>query len=380
MWNELDLILFDDFSSSEKQALSSLNNYILQLVDARSGPHPRYDFSKQEIDDLLSRIHDAHVAFGGSDRDFLPIDADVPRQFSGTAFLRSIEANAELLNVTDYIETMLMRIKTILADVKLKSVICDGSDILLSQWLEQYVGGNTSSQITIIDLSLLPSEVVCIITAVIARMIFEALQRFRKTHPDYKTLPTVLVMEEAHTFVKRYSEGVEDQNSSAMCCKVFEKIAREGRKFGLGLVLSSQRPSELSPTVLSQCNTFLLHRISNDRDQELVHRLLPDNLQGLLRELPTLPSRNAILLGWASELPVLVRMRELPMHQRPQSDDPDFWDVWTGTQPRTVDWGIIADDWQESNRDSEEDSISATQHDVTDEDNTTPVGESNDNI
>lgn len=70
MWNELDLILFDDFSSSEKQALSSLNNYILQLVDARSGPHPRYDFSKQEIDDLLSRIHDALL--GGATGIFFP--------------------------------------------------------------------------------------------------------------------------------------------------------------------------------------------------------------------------------------------------------------------------------------------------------------------
>ena len=131
-----------------------------------------------------------------------------------------------------------------------------------------------------------------------------------------------------------------------MCCKVFEKIAREGRKFGLGLVLSSQRPSELSPTVLSQCNTFLLHRISNDRDQELVHRLLPDNLQGLLRELPTLPSRNAILLGWAAELPTLVKMNELPAEQRPQSEDPDFWNVWTRKVDREVNWKEIADDWQ----------------------------------
>ena len=75
---------------------------------------------------------------------------------------------------------------------------------------------------------------------------------------------------------------------------MFEKIAREGRKFGLGLVVLSQRPSELSPTVLSQCNTFLLHRISNDKDQEQVLRLVPDSMRGLLRELPSLPSIYAI--------------------------------------------------------------------------------------
>jgi DNA helicase HerA-like ATPase len=180
--------------------------------------------------------------------------------------------------------------------------------------------------------------------------VFEALQRFRKLHSV--TLPTVLVMEEAHTFIKRYMDDVENHDAATICCQVFERIAREGRKFGLGLVLSSQRPSELSPTVLSQCNTFILHRLSNDRDQELVGRLVPDNLRGLLRELPSLPSQSAILLGWATELPVLVKMDDLPRSQQPRSDDPDFWDVWIGEDPegtameRRADWTRIADDWQ----------------------------------
>ena len=109
--------------------------------------------------------------------------------------------------------------------------------------------------------------------------------------------------------------------------------------------------------MLSQCNSYLLHRISNDRDQELVHKLVPDNLRGLLRDLPSLPSRHAILLGWASELPVLVQMNALPEGQRPKSDDPDFWAVWSGKQEsgigetevveRTVDWKAIAEDWQQ---------------------------------
>ena len=102
----------------------------------------------------------------------------------------------------------------------------------------------------------------------------------------------------------------------------------------------------------------LLHRISNDRDQELVHRLVPDNLRGLLRDLPSLPSQHAILLGWASELPVLVKMNSLREEQRPKSDDPDFWAVWSGEglekdnngQPieRSVDWQAIAADWQQT--------------------------------
>lgn len=258
---------------------------------------------------------------------------------------------------------MQMRIRTLLSDSRLKVVTGNSKELTLDDWLKSYIGDSRASNgsVTVIDLSQVPAEVVHIITAVIARMTLEALQRYRKLNQG-KTLPTVLVMEEAHTFIKRYKDDAENQNSAAICCQVFEKIAREGRKFGLGLVLSSQRPSELSPTVLSQCNSYLLHRISNDRDQELVHKLVPDNLRGLLRDLPSLPSRHAILLGWASELPVLVQMSALPEHHRPKSADPDFWAVWSGqgndgqSVERNVDWKAIADEWQQINNPSSESS------------------------
>lgn len=348
----------DSFDEDENDAITALSSKITGFISARSAQYPTYDFTRVEIDEFLELAKQAHTAFGGSDTDVLPIDADVPREFTGDQLLRSVEANAELMNVSEYVETMLMRIRTILSDSRMKSVTSSTDGVTLDGWLTSYIGDNNASNgsITIIDLSLVPAEVVHVITAVIARMTLEALQRYRKLNKG-KTLPTALVMEEAHTFVKRYRDDSEDQNATAICCQVFEKIAREGRKFGLGLVLSSQRPSELSPTVLSQCNTYLLHRISNDRDQELVHKLVPDNLRGLLRDLPSLPSRHAILLGWASELPVLVQMNALPEAQRPKSDDPDFWAVWSGkgfddagnavSVEREVDWAVLARDWQQ---------------------------------
>ncbi|HTN61072.1 MAG TPA: ATP-binding protein, partial [Devosia sp.] len=335
------------FNDGEAESLAALRELITGFANARTGQYPTYEFTRAEIDECLHLLKEAHAAFGGSDTDILPIDADVPRPFTGDQLLRSVEANAELLGVSEYVETMLVRIRTILSDSRMKTVTGDTKEVTLDGWLTNYIGDNKASNgtVTVIDLSLVPAEVVHIITAVIARMTLESLQRYRKLNKG-KTLPTVLVMEEAHTFIKRYKEDAENQNAASICCQVFEKIAREGRKFGLGLVLSSQRPSELSPTVLSQCNTFLLHRISNDRDQELVQKLVPDNLRGLLRDLPSLPSRHAILLGWASELPVLVQMNALPDHQRPKSDDPDFWAVWSGTE-RDVDWKAVADDWQQ---------------------------------
>ncbi|MBW0171431.1 MAG: ATP-binding protein [Hydrogenophaga sp.] len=352
-WQE-GLASQDSFSDGEKASLSAVRDELTGLINARAGQYPTYEFTRSEVSQLLSLIQSAHANFGGSDTDILPIDADVPRPFTGDQLLRSVEGTAELLGVSEYVETMQMRIRTLLSDNRMKVVSGTAQDLTLDNWLGSYIGDDQASNgsVTIIDLSLVPAEVVHIITSVIARMTLEALQRYRKLHHG-KTLPTVLVMEEAHTFIKRYHDDAENQNSAAICCQVFEKIAREGRKFGLGLVLSSQRPSELSPTVLSQCNSYLLHRISNDRDQELVHKLVPDNLRGLLRDLPSLPSRHAILLGWASELPVLVQMIALPDQHRPKSDDPDFWAVWSGKSrdgeaiERGVNWKAIADDWQQ---------------------------------
>ena len=338
----------DSFTNDEKTVLQTVRNKIDSFITSRSSQYPTYDFSRDEITEFLALLQTAHSTFGGSDTDILPIDADIPRPFTGEEFLRSIEANAELLNVSDYVETMLMRVRTLLSDNRRKVVTGNQDEFALDEWLTKYIGGNQAENgsVTVIDLSLVPAEVIHLVTAVVARMTLEALQRYRKLNQG-KTLPTVLVMEEAHTFIKRYKDDAENQSSATICCQVFEKIAREGRKFGLGLVLSSQRPSELSPTVLSQCNSFLLHRISNDRDQELVHKLVPDNLHGLLRDLPSLPSRHAILLGWASELPVLVKMKDLPENHRPKSDDPDFWAVWSGQVERKVNWKTIADDWQQ---------------------------------
>lgn len=341
------------YAAAENSALGDLVQHITTLLTAHPGDWPAI-FTPQEVGALIDVLSSTHSVFGGSDTDILPIDADVPRPFTGDQLLRSVEATAELLGVSEYVETMQMRIRTLLSDSRMKIVSGTAQDLSLDDWLRNYIGDNQASNgsVTVIDLSLVPAEVVHLITSVVARMTLEALQRYRKLHHG-KTLPTVLVMEEAHTFIKRYHDDAENQNSAAICCQVFEKIAREGRKFGLGLVLSSQRPSELSPTVLSQCNSYLLHRISNDRDQELVHKLVPDNLRGLLRDLPSLPSRHAILLGWASELPVLVQMNALLEQHRPKSDDPDFWAVWSGKDgtgqavERAADWKAVADDWQQ---------------------------------
>lgn len=249
--------------------------------------------------------------------------------------------------LTGFIDWLAVRIRMMLADGRMRPIVAPepGSELNLEKWLGEYIGADPAQgQIAILDLHLVPPDVLHITTGVIARLVLEALQRYRQLNG--MEFPTVLVLEEAHHFVHRQDEGDAGiATPSQMCRRTFERIAREGRKFGLGLVISSQRPYELSPTVLAQCNTFILHRIVNDRDQQLVSGLVPDNLGGLLSELPSLPQRQAILLGWAAPVPILVEIDELPESECPRSSDPKFWEVWTGAETRTVDWGAIARDW-----------------------------------
>ncbi len=307
-------------------------------------------FTEEKVEGIIKTIKSSLEKLGGIIYHEGP-DEDMPIFFNGVDLADHLETLASQENVSQFLDYLVARIRMFLSDPRMQSIISDGGTITLESWLENYIGNNRADNgcVTVIDLSLVPTEIIYIVTAVIARMIFEALQRYIKLNKS--ALPTVLVMEEAHTFIKRYKDE-ENHDAASVCCQVFERIAREGRKFGLGLVISSQRPSELSPTVLSQCNSFLLHRITNDRDQELVHKLVPDNLRGLLRELPSLPSQTAILLGWATELPVLVKMRDLPKSQQPRSDDPDFWNVWVGTDEegnaveRPVGWKPVVEDWQ----------------------------------
>ncbi len=307
------------------------------------------DFAETSLETVQAALGEVASAVGLSE-DESGASEDTPRFFSAKelpGFVEALAADVTGRDLAQFVDSLNLRIRGLFAGGPLASVLdpANSASITLDQWLTDHVGADQASNgpITIVDLSLVPSEVIHIVVAVLARMVFEAVQRYRRAHT--LVLPTVLVLEEAHTFVHRDLTADGAPPAGRACCRTFERIAREGRKFGLGLVLASQRPSEMSATVLSQCNTFLLHRIVNDRDQDLVRRLVPDALGDLLRELPSLPSRRAILLGWGAPAPVLVEVQELPEAHRPHSPDPDFWDVWTGAKERSVDWKAIADSW-----------------------------------
>lgn len=292
-----------------------------------------------KLDALVLRLPSSHVNRVGNE--------DAPVQFDAGLLAERVDvvvSSGVFEDARRYISGLRMRIRSVLADERSQPILQPDSEPSLEEWLTDFLGDGKGSSAAVIDLSLVPSDVVEVVVAVLSRMLFEALQRHRRLRRE--SLPTTLVLEEAHTFVQAHPEhGDEYTTPGEMCVRSFERIAREGRKFGLGLVLSSQRPSELSPTILAQCNSFLLHRLVNDRDQALVGKLVPDNLSGLLSDLPSLPSRHALLLGWAAPLPTMLEVKKLAEDHRPQSADPDFWAVWTGKRSARVDWTEIAKTW-----------------------------------
>jgi uncharacterized protein len=294
------------------------------------------------LERLSKFLPDAAIVSGPSE--------DTPARFDPLALPEMISLIAGLQpgNLQQHIAGLDLRIRSFLSDQRITPIIApDGGGPPFSTWLKGLFGADDGGkgQITVLDLSLVPSDVMTTIVSVLGRLVLETAQRHRRA--TGATLPTVLVLEEAHNFVQRQGPDMDESGASTRCHQIFEKIAKEGRKFGVGLLLSSQRPAELAPTSVAQCNSFILHRIVNDRDQELVCRLAPDSTGSLLKELPSLPTRKAILIGIATEIPLVFDVRPLPTAQRPNSAHPDFWDVWT--QQRDLDLNLdgLASDWSD---------------------------------
>jgi hypothetical protein len=180
--------------------------------------------------------------------------------------------------------------------------------------------GKDSSPITIFDLSYLPSETVGAVVATISRLLFQVHFLSERVN----TCPSLVVYEEAHNYISRSGSGAYGEARQSV-----ERIAKEGRKFGIGTVVVSQRPSELSDTLLSQCNTFLCMRLANSGDKNQVLGVLPDSFKGLVEVLPALPRGHVVAIGQASKMP--VRFVVPPIEQsrmRPASDDPRFGEHW----------------------------------------------------
>ncbi|MEX5609195.1 ATP-binding protein [Pseudomonas protegens] len=207
--------------------------------------------------------------------------------------------------------------------------------------MKQFVGYLDKSNVTIVDLSGVPFEVLSITVSLISRLIFDFCFHYSKLqHAEGKLndIPVMLVCEEAHNYVPRDNHAAYRASR-----KSIERIAKEGRKYGLSLMVVSQRPSEVSETIFAQCNNFVSLRLTNDADQNYVRRLFPDNTNAITEILPNLAPGECVVVGDAVLLPAVIKM-PLPVPE-PHSQSVKVHNEWR-TQWRDVVFAQVIERWR----------------------------------
>ena len=239
-------------------------------------------------------------------------------------------------------DRFLMRIESKLNDQRYDFLLNPKNrvtSVSLSGLLRDFVGlGEPKRPVTVIDLSSVPFDVRPTVAAQIGRLAFE----FNYWNPEYREFPILLVCEEAHAYIPR-----ESDSQFAGSRKAMERIAKEGRKYGVGLSVVSQRPHEVSETVLAQCGTFVCLRITNPNDQGYIRSLVPESEGDLVSVLAGLGRGEALVLGDAVPLPTRLQFQK--PNPTPNSDDVDFYGRWI-SGPDDLDVDAIVNRWRSQER------------------------------
>lgn len=264
-------------------------------------------------------------------------DSDTPDPFSLREFVAHIKEQSMRAKSGKWEEmapsdlkshlSVLDKLSVLRTDPRLAFMMEDykAGDPDLPDILKQFVGQVDESSevdIRIIDISGLPNEVAGPLTAAMARLLFQ--YKIWQSREERERDPVLLVCEEAHRYVP--DAGLAEYQSAQ---KAIRRIAKEGRKYGIGLMLVSQRPADVERTVLSQCSSWFVMRLTNSTDQEHVNKFLPDSLAGLAHLLPSLSRQEAIFVGEAAAVPSRIIIRDLSKAQLPDSNDISFVKGWS---------------------------------------------------
>ena len=182
------------------------------------------------------------------------------------------------------------------------------------------------NNVCIIDLSGISFEVLSLVVSLISRLMFNFMYHSKKADENGQIHnPILMVYEEAHNYIPQ-SNSVKFRAVK----ESIERISKEGRKYGICSMIVSQRPSEISETIFSQCNSFMVMRLTNPTDQSYVRRLLPDSIGSITDNLSGLESQEVLLLGSAIPIPTIVKVNKIAEHILPRSTDIDFMEKWRG--------------------------------------------------
>ena len=290
---------------------------------------------------LLNARSDAAATLG-IDLTNQPLTVDSPTPYSIRKFKDEVNAQrppGKDKKEQESFNSVINKLETLERDSRMSFMLSawDGATDEFAPVLSQFVGDG--KPVRIVDLSGVPNEVAGICSAVIARTLFNL--KVWQTTDERERDPVLLVCEEAHRYVPNRGEAQYEAAQEAI-----RRIAKEGRKYGIGLLLVSQRPSEVEATVLSQCNSWIILRITNDADREHVRAILPDSMAGLTKMLSGLRRQEAIFVGQAAILPSRILIRSLTSEQLPRSNDIDFDKGWQGAIMTAEELGVIANRWR----------------------------------
>lgn len=289
---------------------------------------------------------------GVTEEQLLAFDRDKPRPFRLDEFLAHIKGrqakrwnNAAWADVTpsdfqkDYV-SILNKFRVLTTDPRVRFLMEEHSAAspslanILGQFLN--IDGAANACLKIVDISGLPNEVAGPLAGAIARLLFQ--YKLHQTREDREKDPMLFVCEEAHRYVPNRGDAQYEVAQSAV-----RRLAREGRKYGLGLMLVSQRPSDIEDTVISQCNSWIVLRLANSSDQEHVSRILPDSLAGMTKVLSSLPRQEALFVGEAAAIPARIKLRTLTKDQLPDSNDISFAKGWSSEGTTTPGLAAIVE-------------------------------------
>lgn len=302
--NDIDLPIYFDFSKI-------INLYLDQVIASTEG-------SKAKLSEYISTFKLRLQSFFNDERISLPLMLKSEKSFD---------------------DALAIFVAFVIGDLHKIYDSADPKNVYSAYYEKSITDKSKTNQISIIDMSLLPFEVLETITGLVGRLILEFVSRFRPK--DRGSLPIVIVLEEAQNYIPEKDRG----ERVSIAKRVFERIAREGRKYGISLIVSSQRPSELSKTVLSQCNTFIIHRLQNPEDQKYVRQLVSAANEDILQQLPILPQQHAIVMGDGVRTP--VQMKVNTAKPTPNSENPKFVENWLKEIDKSFpDYKTIAKAWE----------------------------------
>ena len=260
------------------------------------------------------------------------INVDSPVPYTIESFIHHVKNSTGMppqASKQDSWNSILNKLEVLKNDSRLSFMMkeWDGDNDQLVDIIKQFIG--EIDPIRIVDLSGVPNEVAGAASSAIARTLFSV--KLWQTREEREMNPVLLVCEEAHRYVPNRGEAQYEAAQDAI-----RRLAKEGRKYGIGLMLVSQRPSEVESTVLSQCNSWIVLRITNESDRNYVQGILPDSLAGLTKVLSGLKRREAIFAGQAAVLPSRILIRDLVKDGKPlpRSQDIDFETGWQ-SDPKT---------------------------------------------